>query len=246
MPVTPQATDREPAGDVSATRRGQLALALQEVLTATVRLRANRQVATDADSFRTHIKQLLSTAEREARRVGYPSDDVALAIYAVVAFLDESVLNSAQAMFAAWPSRPLQEEIFGGHMGGEIFFQHLRQLLTRQESEDLADLLEVFQLCLLLGFRGRYSTADAGELRGLSSSVGEKIQRIRGGFGELSPGWAPPAGETIPKARDPWLPWLAAGAVTASLVALVLFGVFLSSLDSRSAEFSNVVSHSTR
>ena len=41
-------------------RRGALALALQETLTATVRLRANRQSATDGDSFRAHVKQLLS------------------------------------------------------------------------------------------------------------------------------------------------------------------------------------------
>ena len=33
-------------------RRGQLAMALQEAFTVAVRLRADRQVAADADSFR--------------------------------------------------------------------------------------------------------------------------------------------------------------------------------------------------
>ena len=49
----------------ASSRRGQLALVLQEVLTATVRLRANRQVAADAESFRGHIKQLLNEEPSE-------------------------------------------------------------------------------------------------------------------------------------------------------------------------------------
>ena len=47
--------------------RGRLALALQEAFTVAVRLRANRQVAADADSFRAQIRHLLSAADRDAR-----------------------------------------------------------------------------------------------------------------------------------------------------------------------------------
>ncbi|MGH7528250.1 MAG: DotU family type IV/VI secretion system protein [Gemmatimonadales bacterium] len=246
MSVTPPGHGQDTGRDAAPSRRGQLALALQEVLTATVRLRANRQVAADAESFRTHVKQLLSGAERDARRVGYSSDDAALALYAAVAFLDESVLNSTQPMFASWPSRPLQEEIFGGHMGGEIFFQHLRQLLGRQETEDLADLLEVFQLCLLLGFQGRYSAGDRGELRSLSTGTEDKIRRIRGNFGELSPAWTPPTGETVPRTRDRWLPWLGVAAVVGLLASGALFWMFRSSLSDEGAVFRGGVPHSIR
>jgi type VI secretion system protein ImpK len=215
-------------------------LALQEVLTATVRLRGNRPVAADAESFRNHVKQLLSTAEREARHIGYSPDDVALALYAAVTFLDESVLNSSQAMFAEWPSRPLQEEIFGGHMGGEIFFQHLKQLLTRQDSEDVADLLEVFLLCLMLGFRGRYSGADQGEIHSLRTSIQEKIGRIRGGYGELSPAWALPAHERAPASRDPWLRWMGVVATLVILAAAGLFVWYRMSLDSGAVAVQSV------
>ncbi len=231
---------RATAGESARAHRGQLGLALQEVLTATVRLRGNRTVAADAESFRNHVKQLLSTAEREARRIGYSSDDVALALYAAVTFLDESVLNSSQAMFAEWPSRPLQEEIFGGHMGGEIFFQHLKQLLTRQDSEDLADLLEVFLLCLMLGFRGRYSGADQGEVHALRSSVQEKIGRIRGGHGELSPAWTLPAHERRPAVRDPWLRPMGVAATLAILAAAGLFAWHRTSLDTGAVEVQRV------
>lgn len=209
-----------------ARRRGTLALILQEALTAIVRLRANRQTAADAESFRAHLKQLLATADDQSRRAGYDQGTVKRAIYAVTVFLDESVLNSSQPMFADWPRKPLQEEIFGGHMGGEVFFQNLRELLGRPDSEDLADLLEVHQLCLLLGFKGRYTLGDTGELRAFLAQTAEKIQRIRGGHGPLGPQWAPLAGESLPVTVDPWLHRLVMGAGISACVALLFLIVF--------------------
>jgi type VI secretion system protein ImpK len=220
--------------------RGQLALALQEPLTAIVRLGDNRQSATHAEVFRARMKQLLADTERVARQAGYGSEDVRLAIYAVVVFLDETVLNSSLAMFSDWPRRPLQEELFGGHTGGEVFFQNLQQLLARQESDQLADVLEVHQLCLLLGFQGRYSRMDRGELRGLTMVVSDKIQRIRGRLGDLSPGWALPSGESVPAARDPWVGRLAVALVSTLVVAGALYALFHFSLLSQMTELQAI------
>ncbi len=226
----------------SPARRGLLALLLQEAFTAAIRLRANRQVVANADAFRTHIKQLLAAADRDARRAGYDGEYVKLAVYAFVAFLDESVLNSNQPSFAAWPRQPLQEEIFGDHTAGETFFLHLRELLSRQGSEELADLLEVFQLCLLLGFRGRYGVGDRGGIEGLMAAVQEKILRIRGGHPPLSPMWALPPQETVAVAGDPWVPRLAVLAAATFALAVVLFIVFRLLLDSGIAELQTITS----
>jgi type VI secretion system protein ImpK len=125
-------------------------------------------------------------------------------------------------------------------MGGEIFFQHLKQLLTRQDSEDLADLLEVFLLCLMLGFRGRYSSADQGEVHALRSSIQEKIGRVRGGFGELSPAWALPTDERPRRTRDAWLRWMGVSATLAVLAAAGLFVWYKTSLDSGAVEVQRV------
>jgi len=210
------------SSDISA-RRGQLALALQEAFTAIARLRAHKQVAADAESFRTHVKTVLGAAEQEARRAGYASDDVRLALFAVIALLDESVLNSQQPMFADWPRRPLQDEIFqSGHMAGELFFQYLQQQLQRPDSEDTADLLEVFQLCLLLGFRGRYGASQGGELHAFTLRTGEKITRIRGPLDRLAPRWRPPQ-DRIDAPRDRWARPLMIGAAGATVLALALF-----------------------
>jgi type VI secretion system protein ImpK len=202
---------------------GRLALALQEAFTVAIRLRANRPVATDADSFRAHIKHLLATADHEARRAGYSGEFVKLAMYAYIAFLDESVLNSQQQMFAAWPRQPLQEEIFGDHIAGETFFRYLDDLLGAQDSPELADVLEVFQLCMLLGFHGKYALGDPTGLQARISAAQQKILRIRGGFGDLAPAWALPASESVPTARDPWVPRLGIVAGLSGITALGLF-----------------------
>lgn len=242
----PQTAATAPAGVAPSARRGALALALQEALTATVRLRANKQVAADAESFRQHIRQVLATAQQQARATGYSDEEVRLGLYAVVAFLDESVLNSTQAMFADWPRKPLQEELFGGHLGGELFFQNVQGLLARPDSEDLADLLEVHQLCMQLGFHGRYSSGGTGELHTIMNQVADKIRRVRGDFGPLSPAWRPPPGE-IPAARgDPWSRRLLYGAIAAFVVLAVLFAASSLSLRSSLTGLHSATQHVAR
>jgi len=234
-PPRPLANASHPAPPAA---NGHLALALQEVFTATVRLRGGRQVGADAGSFRAHIKTLLAAADSEARRHGYDGGDVRLAIYAIVAFLDESVLQSDQTMFADWPRQPLQEEVFGDHMAGETFFQHVRSLMGRQDSAELADLLEVFDLCLLLGFRGRYG-AETAELRSLRSAIREKIERIRGAA-VLAPSAPLPDGEVIPDRRDPWARRLTIAAVAALVLCVLLYGGFRFALGGQVGELREI------
>jgi type VI protein secretion system component VasF len=79
---------------------------------------------------------------------------------------------------------------------------------------------------MLLGFKGRYSMTDGGELRGLIHALGQKIDRIRGGVPPLSPAWSLPANEQIPVSVDPWLRRLGFAAVATLGFALVLLLVF--------------------
>lgn len=183
-------------------RRGwNLALGFQEIFTAVVRLRYNRQAVMDAETFRAQMRQALRVAEQEARARGCTAEDVKQVIFAVVAFLDESVLTSRNPVFVNWPRLPLQAELFGHQLAGEIFFQELQKALNRSDSQETADLLEVYFLCLLLGFKGRY--AAGGDLRSVMAATQEKIRRIRGPIGALSPRGAIPADtvRTVPSDR---------------------------------------------
>jgi type VI secretion system protein ImpK len=212
-----------------------LALAFQEILTAVTRLRGGLSVATGDEAFRVMVRQLLATAEQEARQYGYAPDDVRLGFFAVVAFLDESVLNSQQEMFANWSRRPMQEELFGEHMAGETFFRHLRQLLAGPESPDLADLLEVFQICMLLGFKGRYSASQGGELHAFIAHCADKISRVRARDPDPAPPWRPHR-DPLPVPRDKWTPRLAVAAGAAFLIAAALFAAYTVSLHSSQSD----------
>ncbi len=210
------------APSVDTRRPENLCLIYQEVLTAIERLRANRQGVTDAAAFRHHSREAIKAAASHAMGAGYPADDVKSATFAAVAFLDESVLNSQNPIFADWARKPLQEELFGTHIAGEVFFQNLQQLLGRNDSADLADLLEVHYLCLLLGFGGRYSVGNRGELAQVMNLTAEKILRTRGRFGPLSPAWMLPA-ETIRGRVDPWVRKLGIIAAIGAIVTILLF-----------------------
>ncbi len=99
----------------------------------------------------------------------------------------------------------MQEELFGTHMAGEIFFQNLQSLLGRSDSPDLADLLEVHYLCLLLGYRGRYSVGSTGELQAAMQATADKIRQDRASLKALSPGLATAFGEIaqLPRMSGP-------------------------------------------
>jgi len=216
-----------PAGERTET----LALLYQEVLTGIVRLRANRHGISDAGAFRYQMHGAINTAASQALAAAYPSDDVKLATFAVVAFLDESVLNSQNPIFADWLRKPLQEELFGTHIAGELFYRYLQQILGRNDSPDVADLLEVYYLCLLLGFGGRYSGGGRGELTQTIAVTGDKISRIRGRSLQISPAWNL-TNETAPTRRDRWVRLTGLAAAICAALALVLFVLFKISLSS--------------
>ena len=219
-----------------------LAFVFQEVLTAIMRLRTNRQSVTDAGLFRAQVKEALNVADKEARKLGYPQDTIRLAIFAVVAFLDESVLNQPTGTFADWTGKPLQEELFGVHVAGEIFFDNLRRLLGQADSAQLADILEVHQLCLLLGYRGRYGAGSKGEFRSLIDALDDKIRRIRGHSRAFSPAWGLPRQETLPPLSDPWARRLLFVFIACLGIAIVLFVGFRMSLASEISALSTAAS----
>jgi type VI secretion system protein ImpK len=206
-------------------------MALQEVLTATVRVRARRQQVTDAESFRAQIREALRAVEQNSRQRGYSADEVRLAVFAAVAFLDETILRSGNPVFSRWSAKPLQEEMFGGNVAGETFFQNLENLLRANDSPNIADLLEVYDLCLLLGYQGRYTVGGRGELDSMKRAIAAKIERIRGAE-PLAPRWKPDTGSIPGASGDPMvrtLLWVACGCAVVALVLFVVFKITLSS-----------------
>jgi type VI secretion system protein ImpK len=216
---------------MKSARVASLASSFQEVFTAIVRVRFRLQRAENAAAFRSEIRQSLQHAMQQARSLGYTNEGIQISVFATVAFLDESVLNLQDPVFADWAGRPLQEELFGGHLAGETFFRNLRAWLSQQDSSEVADILEVHCLCLLLGYRGRYALGDSGELHTLLRQARERIQRIRGNA-HLGPRLSSDAPALAVHAADTWTRRLVWTVCFLSALVLILFVCYETELGS--------------
>ena len=181
-------------------RTYSLASCYENSFTTILRLGSRQQAVQESQVFRNNIRAALKGAMEQAKGLGYSGEMIQLSVFALVAFLDESVLRLQSATFADWSQRPLQEELFGHHRAGEVFFENLRALLARQDSQDVADCLEVYCLCLLLGYRGQYALGRGG--RGRDLSFARLETRSRASAARLS-FFAPPLRRWKSSARWP-------------------------------------------
>src|SRR5262249_28149896 len=129
-----------------------LALLYEGLLTSIVRLQASRQHIADAESFRRRTKARLQEIEHICISDGYDGQDIRDTNFAVAALLDSVVLHSNSPVRAEWERKLLQEELFGQTDAGVVFFEKLARFQSRRDSEELANILDVYLLCLLLGF----------------------------------------------------------------------------------------------
>jgi type VI secretion system protein ImpK len=218
----------------SSPRTNNLASCYENSITSILRL-GSQQQAIQSQVFRNNIRAALKAAMEQARTMGYSGEMIQLSLSAVVAFLDESVLMLQSPTFADWPQRPLQEELFGHSRMGEVFFENLRGLFSRQESQQTADCLEVYCICLLLGYRGRYALGGGGEIETFIRQIREKIGRFRGQLLFLRAG-APPPEVKQTRAIDRWSRGLGIAALCLLLAMLLAYGGFWLALSSGASQ----------
>ena len=129
-------------------------------------------------AFADRMTGFLGEVDRSAKAAGIPPDDVTAAKYAFCAAVDEIILGSDYAIREAWETRPLQLRLFGDQLAGEHFFQRLEDLRAKGSAHLQA--LEVYHLCLLLGFQGRFALDGRDKLNYLTARLGDEIARMRG------------------------------------------------------------------
>jgi type VI secretion system protein ImpK len=193
-----------------------LAFFSQGVLTAIERLQRGRDHMPDAQTFRRRTITSINEIEREARSVGYSGDDIKNVEFALVAFLDSVVLNSSEPGRADWERESLAMERFKIANAGDVFFEKLDTLKMERDSHHLADVLEVYLLCLLLGFQGRYA-GSAAELSPIVDRLRRRIDGIRGRQERLSPTAALP--ETAAPIAIAAIPYWTTGRYRVALIA---------------------------
>lgn len=149
-----------------------------------------RHAPQDADVFRERIKQFLTAFERGATRLDADAEDVYACKYAFCATIDEAILMSGFKARDAWQRLPLQLQFFGDQLAGEQFFTRLETL--RGEGARRVEVLEVFHMCLLLGFQGKYLIEGSEKLAYLTSRLGTEIAHLKGQRSGFAPHWAAP------------------------------------------------------
>ncbi|MBS1139616.1 MAG: putative rane protein [Proteobacteria bacterium] len=175
----------------------------------------NRSVPKDPDEFSGNIQKFLDQFERAAKKNNFNAEDIFDAKYAFCAAIDESVLSSKMNIRDVWERRPLQLVLFGDQLAGEHFFDKLEA--ARNGGASRINALEVFHMCLLIGFKGRYLLEGPEKLKYLTLQLGEQIAHIKGKAATFAPNWAAP--DTISNAIKRDIPFWVITSV------LALFGL---------------------
>jgi len=207
-------------GAVAAAReKPTLKDLVQDFISMALIVRKGRQV-TSVSAFEASVDTFFKALERNARSANYSVEQVKDTQYALCAFLDESVLRSGDnELRRHFELQPLQFRYFGVHLAGEGFFEKIDAL--RGDVKQHLDVLEVYHLCLALGFEGKFSLGQKDQLRYLANTLGQDIARYRKTPKALSPDWALPdqVSQMLRHEVPLWL-YLA-------LIALVCTGVYL-------------------
>jgi type VI secretion system protein ImpK len=190
----------------------------------------------DMDVLRNQITELLKEMDSKARSVGFSGEEIKLAQYALVVFLDEVILGSLWQERDLWEEEPLQLELYGKNTGGEDFFREIEKILNADYGT--SDLIEVYYLCLVLGFEGDY-VDDQEKLRNTKEKLLGSLRTRPGQDNNLSPSWRPPE-EALLKEKKRFGQWLIPVGSIALVVIIYVIYFFL--VDSQVDEVARQIS----
>lgn len=166
-------------------------------------LRLKAGIVQPSNDLRPKVASMLQDFEKRAERHRYNPKVTQVAKFGLAAFVDEAVLTNNFPLRQEWERNPLQLEYFGEQLAGEKFFDKLEAMLNQIEITQ--DAVEVYYICMLLGFKGKYAIYEKDKLLAIMQKTANalvKVGKIRPV--ELSPNWlvsdqpAPPAERKMP------------------------------------------------
>ncbi len=144
----------------------------------------------DVPGLRDRLVREVKSFENAARSAGTPAATVLAARYGLCTVLDEFVQSTPWGSGGQWGSQSLLSTFHNETFGGEKFFQILDRMA--QEPATNIDLLELYYICLMLGFEGKYRVVERGrsQLEQVQENLYRTIRMQRGDFERaLSPRW---------------------------------------------------------
>lgn len=218
-------TKAEIANLIDASQNGLLVI-FTEVLELIMQLRAG--VISPSHDLRANFDGLLKEAEQQASLSGYSIDQVRSAKFALVAFIDETVLTADFPLRQEWEKYPLQLEYFGEHLAGVKFFERLDELL--KDNPPQFEVIEMYYISLLLGYKGRYKIYLEAQLQELINNLTDYLQKAnRLKASELSPhGRVSDQPQPMADLGLPlWIKLAVIGAFTLSIFIYIVFKFLL-------------------
>jgi type VI secretion system protein ImpK len=188
-------------------------------------LRLKAGIVAPSNDLRPKIASLLTDFENRAERYRFSSKITQVAKFALASFVDETVLSNNFNLKAEWEKNPLQLEYFGEQLAGDKFFEKLSAMI--KQIDVTADAVEIYYVCMLLGFKGRYAVYEKDRLLSIMQETANalvKAGKIRPV--ELSPHWLANDQPEPPKPRKmpTWAKITALGGLGfAFIIYLVLF-----------------------
>ena len=172
----------------------------------------------DVGGLHKRLTHEIKSFEQNAKEAGIKPEIVLAARYLLCSALDEAVLHTPWGDQSAWGQRTLLSVYHGETSGGEKCFAILDRM--QQAPAENLDMLELFYICLSLGFEGKYRLLDRGrdKIEVLRDDLYRTIRTYRGDFERsLSTRWQGLG--KVRKTLSHYVPlWVAA-----SIFAVVLF-----------------------
>jgi type VI secretion system protein ImpK len=214
----------------------QLPALASDSLLLILQLRAAGSNLGNPDTLRRRILGFLDLFERQAQKANHSIDSIQQVKFALAAFIDETIITSDWGNKDSWFENPLQLQLFNRFDAGDEFFDRLNEL--RRQPYDSIEILEVYYLCLVLGFKGKYGLSDREKLRVIIDETFHEIRRARSMSPRaLSPNGKPKEefGAVIRKGIPVWI--FGAGAAAIGFIFYIVVLMLSQSNASRTVEF---------
>ncbi|NVJ01225.1 DotU family type IV/VI secretion system protein [Myxococcus sp. AM009] len=216
--------------------------ATKDCFDAAIQLRGSEASAVPPPETLHHrLRGVVDETLRRAAVLGFSHQDAQDMAYALVALIDEVVLGRPEEYRQLW--MPLQLHYFNENVAGDGFFARLN---TVRKDPHRHEVLQVYYLCMLFGFQGRYRIRGGElELMTLIDTVQKDLERARPfDFDVLSPHGDRPTESLLSKRKKASMVGISAGALA---VAVLFYGVLQFFLNDKIGELkSRIEVHAAR
>jgi type VI secretion system protein ImpK len=151
-------------------------------------LRLKAGIVAPSNDLRPQVAALLMDFEKRAERYRFNHKIVQVSKFALASFVDETVLTNNFHLKEEWEKIRCSSNT-SANSWREINFSTSSQAMLKQ-IEQTADAVEIYYVCMLLGFKGRYGVYEQEKLLAIMQTTANalvKVGKIKPV--ELSPHW---------------------------------------------------------